>query len=345
MKTASIVLTSVMFLFAFPTFAEISFTIGNCDLSKETTTIPIYVQSTDPSSDLIKALQFDVKLPEGITFCDDHSIASTFNETSSFKNNDKWDYSFSEDLSSTTIIYTNSKSNCYLKVSTDKQLLMTLNVSVSSGFEGGVVAFEGMIGGYTENKIDYPVTITGVDYYYNYQAGTIGTGGLSTFSCPAGVLISGATAYYGTVKDESFVMTAFAENKVPAETGAVLKGNAGDPYTISSVEVSALTETNDLIASVNRTEVAASSTYVIATGNDGTGFYLYTGTAIPAGKAYLDVPTEHSGAPLRVISNATGIEELESNNNAVEAYSLFGNKTENSNGQVIIENGKKIIRH
>lgn len=326
---------------SFSTYAENLLSVENFSVEKGQTNKALSIYLTNEDEENLDAITFSIILPQGMTFYS--TTDRRGNKTYPFETSDRakngedgnsWSI-FAPNENSMNVAFVNTNQYGILETSGE---IITFYITTSDDYKGGIIEFKEVSGGREAKTVDL--------FGKNYTATIIGKGGMSSFSSEASVKVEGATAYYGVIDDDknAFVLTAFDENIVPANTGAVLIGEEGTAVSLSSAASNASNLENDLQPSVSRKEVTANSTYVIATGEEGTGFYPYSGTAIPAGKAYLKAPG-YSGAPLRVISNATGIEELESNNNAVEVYSLFGNKTENRNGQVIIENGKKIIRH
>lgn len=131
---------------------------------------------------------------------------------------------------------------------------------------------------------------------------------------------------------------------VPASTGVILKGTGSESYTIP-VSVSAdAVGTNELSASVTATTVDARSVYVVSGGQ----LKLFTGTEIPANKAYLEaskLPGEaRSLSFVFEDDTTTGISNL-------EKKTLFDGDFMNLAGQRVkapskgfyIVNGKKVI--
>lgn len=169
---------------------------------------------------------------------------------------------------------------------------------------------------------------------------TIGKGGYSSYSVCAPVKVTGATVKFATLSGTTLTLSGDG-NIVPANKGVILKGTEGATVTLEAVD-SDFSQASALSPSVLPTPVEASSTMVLSTGSQGTGFYLFTGTTITANKAYL--PSVPSSAPLRIVEDeTTGIEEVESEANVGFNYNLMGQQIKSQKG-FAIENGKKVVR-
>ena len=195
---------------------------------------------------------------------------------------------------------------------------------------------------------------------------TIGTTGYSTFSCPVPLDfsgVSGLTAYVATsVGGDVVYLTPVTT--APANTGLVLKGNAGD-YNIPVTANAAAPASNLLVGCIVETTVAADATskfnnYVLVN-NGGTPEFqslLTNGATIPAKKAFLKNGAYGASAPTLSIvfddNDATGISDAMRLNNKEQiinnVYDLQGRQIVNGksvNGKLqrglYIVNGKKVI--
>lgn len=186
----------------------------------------------------------------------------------------------------------------------------------------------------------------GVRENVKFPIGNIGTNGLSSYSSSQDIEISGADAYYGqlneTDPDNICLELVPVTGAIKANEGVILKGTSGIVYG-TSVNSAEAPNTNDLKASVNGVTVG-SNVYVLSTKNNNTGFYHFSGTKIPAGKAYVELTTK-SQAPIRIISSVTGIENFVSKDNIItNSVDLYGRKAQVGQKGFVIENGNKIIR-
>lgn len=144
------------------------------------------------------------------------------------------------------------------------------------------------------------------------MGGDAATGGWATFASPVKVAVpSGLTAYKATYSneggDEQLVLDAVS-GAIPANEGVLLRGEPNHVYTFSPTNDAAGDYTgNALVGCPVRTDITS-----VAATNDIfclrysdifqiTGFYLYSGQYIAAGKAYLPLAkAEPSSAPRRI---------------------------------------------
>ena len=131
----------------------------------------------------------------------------------------------------------------------------------------------------------------------------------------------------------------------PASTGVVLKGTASTTYTIPVIASANAVGTNLLTAVVNATTVEANTVYVVSGGK----FCLYTGTSIPAGKAYLaasEVPALAGASMLDFDFNeTTGIKAVENSQWPLDGdfYNMNGQRVAQPTKGLYIVNGRKVV--
>ena len=146
-----------------------------------------------------------------------------------------------------------------------------------------------------------------------------------------------------SVTKESVTLTAV--ESAPASTGVVLKGTTSTTYTIPVSASPASVGTNKLTASVSGATVEANSVYVVSGGK----FCLYTGTSIPAGKAYLaksEVPADASELNLDFNGETTGISTVDNSKKNFlngDFYNLSGQRVAQPTKGLYIVNGRKVI--
>ena len=142
--------------------------------------------------------------------------------------------------------------------------------------------------------------------------GDAATGGWATFASPVKVAVpSGLTAYKATYSneggDEQLVLDPVS-GAIPANEGVLLRGEADHVYAFSPTNAAAGDYAgNALVGCPVRTDITS-----VAATNDIfclryselyslTGFFIYSGQYIAAGKAYLPLPkAEPSSAPRRI---------------------------------------------
>ena len=144
------------------------------------------------------------------------------------------------------------------------------------------------------------------------RGGDAATGGWATFASPVKVAVpSGVTAYKAEYQlngnEEELLLTSIGD-VIPAGEGVILHGEANHVYTFSPTNDAAGDYTdNALVGCPVRTDITS-----VAATNDIfclryselyslTGFFIYSGQYIAAGKAYLPLPkAEPSSAPRRI---------------------------------------------
>ncbi len=196
-------------------------------------------------------------------------------------------------------------------------------------------------------------------YFWSYgtqttpvMGGDAATGGWATFASPVKVAVpSGLTAYKATYSneggDEQLVLDAVS-GAIPANEGVLLRGEPDHVYTFSPTNDAAGDYTgNALVGCPVRTDitsVAASNDIFCLRYSDIfqiTGFYLYSGQYIAAGKAYLPLPKEApSSAPRRlrfVINSSQSTTEIGNVDEDTVSASKFM-----ENGQIYIQRGEAV---
>lgn len=193
-------------------------------------------------------------------------------------------------------------------------------------------------------------------------SGTITPAGWSTFasSYPLDLstltATSGATAYYASAADGNTVTLTSTTATVPAGEGLMIKGTAGETFTIG-VAAGGTAINGNLLKAGDGTEVAASTAgayhYVFGYKKPDDvvteyGFYnLADPTIVPAGKAYLETALVAGARSLCIVfdDETTGIENftpaLPEGEGAV--YNLRGQRVAQPTKGLYIVNGKKVI--
>ena len=181
---------------------------------------------------------------------------------------------------------------------------------------------------------------------------TIAASGYSSFSSAYDVAIpEGIKAYYAaSASAESVNMTPISTGKIPANTGVVVKGTAGETYTFAGTTgAEPLTETNYMVAvSTTITDLAPATgdktNYVLVDGK----FCPFTGVAtVDAGKAYLSIVAPSDGKLDINWEEPTGISDIDSSIAEMlteGVYNLNGQKVNSMvKGQIYIVDGKKYM--
>ena len=179
--------------------------------------------------------------------------------------------------------------------------------------------------------------------------------------------------FSGVTGVKAYIVSAFSPTegqvlltratKIPAETGFVVKG-AANTYEIPAAATDYV-YSNMLVGVLEATTVAKTdgtyTNYVLGKGSDGVaGFFVATGDAVPANKAYLQIPTsavttdDTSSAKASLClsfddeeSNTTGIiqtrEQSDRTSGKAVIYNLNGQRKQSLTKGLNIVNGKKIF--
>lgn len=156
--------------------------------------------------------------------------------------------------------------------------------------------------------------------------------------------VSGLKAYVVSgVTDGKAVLTEVT-GKVPAGTGLILKGTAGETYEIPycTGDVSAIT--NKLVGVTVDTAIGGNDVdYILSNGK----FVKASAGTLAAGKAYLKLDAALARGTIDIVGDVTGIDALQNN----KEESIMNNEVYNLNGQriskpakgVYVVDGKKVM--
>ena len=218
---------------------------------------------------------------------------------------------------------------------------------------------------------DWEIGQNADEQYYGIPAGwtvqndgeyivTIPASGIGTFSASENVTVpAGLTAYYCTTYNSgpsTISVKAIGGSVIPAETGVLLRGTAGETYT--------LTATTDDVEAISGNALVAVTvpTHIETTDGNYTNFMLKSGefikiaessTKMPANKAYLQIETTGLGSNSRgiVLDWGDGLAAIEvvreqQQQDAETVYDLQGRKITGhpSHGIYIINGKKNVIR-
>ena len=193
---------------------------------------------------------------------------------------------------------------------------------------------------------------------------TIGSTGSTTFSSTYNLdfsNVNGIKAYTATgYNSDNGELTLVRIKEAKAGTGLYVSGTPGT-YTIPIISSTAYNSLNMFVGVNEETTISTTDgsytnyIYTKPTGNE-AGFYKVTSDrAIPAGKAYLQIPTawlnEETASEAKAVKlvfddgESTGIDEV----NRVESkedviYDLQGRRVKNPSKGIYIINGKKVVR-
>ena len=215
------------------------------------------------------------------------------------------------------------------------------SVTINSNPRIGADAFGGTLATVTMNLTASPID---GDYWttfyndgYNFQAA------------------ENTTVYKGTVNESSLILTEVEDKIVNRETAVILK-SSGKPVMTLKYSESSDTNGNNLRGISDRTKrtsviskFSANEIYTMGNTSVGFGFHRYTGTYVPAGKAFLPLNTS-DGAKAQSLTivfaiGATGINSVSSDSNVQnDWFSLDGTRLSGKPSQPgIYVNGKKKV--
>ena len=175
---------------------------------------------------------------------------------------------------------------------------------------------------------------------------TIASSGYSTLASSYALDFSGVSGLTAFVVSDitSTNVNITSVDEAPAATGLVLRGTAGETYSIPVVASAAAVGTNKLHAAVTAYDCAANEVYIMQGGQ----FHLVTAAStVPAGKAYLLASDVPGGARELTVSfgDETAIQSIDNGQLIMDnvIYDLSGRRVENPTKGIYIINGKKVV--
>ncbi|MCI6823692.1 MAG: hypothetical protein MR881_09475 [Bacteroidales bacterium] len=221
---------------------------------------------------------------------------------------------------------------------------------------------------YMSNGNTYIFEIEEVDYYNKLKFQTPSTPDgndyASIYLPYAATVPTGATAYIGAINTNSntLTLTEITDGIIPKNTAVVMSAPTesalGTVYVAPATERGTTETTNNILkGTVNANDRARNLllyTYVLNGGFGEIGFYKYTASNLPLGRAYFEVATDFpasgTGAGVQGFlfdfegSETTGINAatLSEGNTAKTYYDLSGRRIANPKNGLYICNGKKV---
>ena len=169
----------------------------------------------------------------------------------------------------------------------------------------------------------------------------------------AATVPTGATAYLGTLNGSSIRLTDIGGTVIPKNTAVVMvaESDLATQYVAPATEAGSVPAgvTNNLEGTLTTTETTNSTfadTYVLNGSFGNIGFYKYTATNLPKGRAYFEVVSSGVQGFLFDFegSETTGINAaaLSDSNAAKTYYDLSGRRVASPKHGLYICNGKKV---
>ena len=227
---------------------------------------------------------------------------------------------------------------------------------------GGAVASSAPYVDKTTTNANYrscAVMIEEVEYYnklvFRSPATPDGKYYASIYLPYAATVPTGATAYLGTLNGSSIRLTDIQGSVIPKNTAVVMvaESDLTTQYVAPATEAGSVPAgvTNNLEGTLTTTETTNSAfadTYVLNGSFDNIGFYKYTATYLPKGRAYFEVVSSGVQGFLfdfgEEEGETTGINAaaLSDSNAAKTYYDLSGRRIANPKNGLYICNGKKV---
>lgn len=177
----------------------------------------------------------------------------------------------------------------------------------------------------------------------------ISTLGWNTFSSPYALdftSVSTASAYMVTGASGNTLTLDKVTGTIPANTGLLVNGTAGDDVDIPVVASSATVTTSNLLKPGTGEVISGATKYVLVNRDDKAAFASIASQTptIAIGKAYLDLNGVLARSFFFLDEETTGINEVNANelfNGAI--YNLNGTRVTKPSKGLYIMNGKKLI--
>ena len=151
-----------------------------------------------------------------------------------------------------------------------------------------------------------------------------------------------AKAYIGEVTKGEDIdvlrLTPTVGGLIPASEAVVLRATQSDITLMPSSRQDAASDDNMLLGSDEPMTLPTNS-YALSLGQHGVGFYLFSGSELPANKAYLTLAAQSNGLRFS-FSDATDIDVPVAATPA-NAYNLQGQRVNENYRGIVIINGKK----
>ena len=191
-------------------------------------------------------------------------------------------------------------------------------------------------------------------YYNTVNMRTADEYAYSTVYLPFAVDVpEGVEAFTGSISEAegetTLRLTSIADGVIPARTAVVLRGTTdGSLALVPATATGTAVEANALQGTLNASATTPANTYALSGAfAEGIGFYPYTATTLPAGKAYLTLTDAQAVQKLAFSfgQGTTGIDavEADSADKAATWYDLSGRRVDNPTKGIYIVNGKKVI--
>ena len=156
----------------------------------------------------------------------------------------------------------------------------------------------------------------------------------------------GFTAYRGEISSDGtkLTLTSVGDDVMTRGKGYILKGTTSSDSIKVTANVGSSTD-NELLGTDVATTLSANQ-YALSLGQNGVGFYLWSGKNIGANKAYLTLASDAKTLIFEFNDEPSGIEEVQGSKFNVQgtSYNLNGMMVGDRYKGIVIQNGKKFLR-
>ena len=156
-----------------------------------------------------------------------------------------------------------------------------------------------------------------------------------------------AKAFIGEVKKGEDIdvlnLTATADGLIPASEAVILRGEESDIVLMPSCRKDAASTTNMLLGSDGPMTLPQNS-YALSYGQHGLGFYDFSGSVLPANKAYLTLDAASANGLRFSFGDTTDIDAPEMDDTDIVIYSVSGVRLTELQQGINIVNGKKVLK-
>lgn len=201
--------------------------------------------------------------------------------------------------------------------------------------------------GQAEGYADAGGSANGNGYNFNIEEVdalpvTISSAKFATLYAPVALTIpAGVEVYTATDDDDKYLhLNEIQGQTIPANTGVILKGEAGTYNFDLTDDVTPISNAlTGTVAAIARPE----GSYILATGTAGVAFYKDGAQTIPGFKAYLAASTG-SNVKTFVFGDETAVKAIEAAQNSDKVvYDMSGRRVLNPAKGLYILNGKKVV--
>lgn len=165
----------------------------------------------------------------------------------------------------------------------------------------------------------------------------ISAAGYATLYAPVALEIPAGVKAYTLAENGEYLTATELEGVIPANTGVILEGESGS-YKFN---ITTGGEGESCLSGATA-PVSVNGVYTLANGEEGIGFYNYTGATAYGFKAYYESAAEVKGFGISFGDVTTGISAISADGKQI-IYNLAGQRLQKAQKGIYIVNGKKVL--